>query len=378
MKIDYLAINEMLDKYIEAIEPTFYFKKLFFFYQQSLDIAKRCSLFPKVQKFPKEPIDLLTGIELVEEYLEQIKPELVTDFKEKLANGVINFNFNDEASLEDAVSEPRYKDSGCVLYSYSVVDNEKETSARMQPSIEPRIEIDYQEDHYDGMVALVHEYFHSVSNSVTIDQIKDPENNQYILTLENAFREFFPIYFEFDFIHFCEQKGIEKDNFALSLYKRYNNTVLLSNILLEDTVFLLKKKKEGVLDEDSYKLGVVTTPEENYQRILTRYQTLIENQENDITKYYCPEEMSHYIIGATLGYYLSCQPDPLLPEKVLSMKETMNQLPLSSSLEKVGLSWSQVANLPFGSILDNMNDEVYDYFTNTETLKETRSSQKRF
>lgn len=353
---DYMDLNDEIDEYLDSIKGSFFLQNISFFINKSIEIKEKCVPFldknKQVMSIDAGPdtvsLDFVQGIEYVEEYLHQLNPMLEADFKEKLSNGVINFSFTDKGNLEDNYLEKVNFDTDVSFY------NDKNMPDTL-------ININHEKSTYSTFCTLVHEYFHTVYDARDVHgKIQNWKTS--------ALTELASIFFEFDFIKFMNQKGIPREYFSYDFYSRYQDTVVGVLEEIDTQILLYKKITEGVIDEDSYKIGKYQMEQEQYQKMMAYYK----QDDLDLD----PEYMSHYLVASPLAYYLSLQNDPQMPQKMLDLKKEINTLSILESLQKVGLNDSKIEQLNFGDIMNQMKTEVHFKEKGKEDGRESGEGKK--
>jgi len=343
-QIDFIKINETCEDYLTNYKDNFYVQNLSFYFKK----AKKLLDCPPLEKIiiKEKHIDLLEGIHLIYEYLDELKPELAEKFIIELKNGQVQINYTDEDIwLEEKIS-------GCWCHNQNKKArrveqiNEEEICIHSIPL--SLIDIDNKETVYSLLPLIVHEFFHSI---ITIDK-----NGAYETNITSTLTEMISIYFEQNFIQKMVQKGYEKENFLTTYCNRYNNTTDKKQLksFLDQTFFLLKKKEEGVIDEVSYKTGNITCSKEYFESIGKQATKQLNNK----TMSFNAHKMAPYLLGAPLAYYLSCSTDQHMPQKMLDFAEEINSIPLPQSLRKIDLTLFKLVEMNDKEIMNNMRQEI--------------------
>ena len=363
-KIDFLAINQECERYLYDNKNSLYSNYMEAYLRKAKELLKCPTI--NIPNITSEEIyiDLLEGIKLIYEYLNELKPDLAKKFMTEFKNGQIEINYMDEDVWIEEKAEGNWHFKN---FSNKQIkeNNKKENTITTAPI--SLIDIENRKTTYSLLPIIIHEFFHSIS-------IKD-KNNNYETYICQDLTEMISIFFEFNFINWMIQKGYNNNQFLVTYYERYTDTINKNELqsFLNQTIFLYKKITEGILDETSYKIGKYTCSENYFMNLCKKSSLFLakENQKEEKMQdfqylkeerkpLFTTEKHAHYIIGAPLAYHLSCSQDPLMPQKMISFVEEINSLPLIVSLQKIDLSLTKIENLNYTNIMENMLTKILD------------------
>lgn len=367
-KIDFLALNEVLEEYLATNRNTIYVKNLYLYLEKATQLIQ-CQELDTTIPVQETYIDLLEGIDLITEYLEKLNPTLKNNFLTMFFNGEIEINYTDEdCYLEEKKKESWHnhhahnkekKEIGQIVYSHSIPVS--------------TIDIDNKKTTYSLLTTFIHEFLHTTT-------VYDKRKN-YISESQRAVSEFISIYFELDFINWLiQEKKYSKKLFLSAYFDRYNDTTNKKslNSFINETALLYKKITEGVLDKDSFKTGRITTDKTHYYSVCRSLDKAIsfkqekeKMQEN--FQYLKTKKIqilnatksAPYFLGAPLAYFLISS-NQITAQQMLDFSSEINSLNLEQSLHKIGLSQEIIANLDYTKIMKHMHDEIIQ-ITNQKT-----------
>lgn len=290
-------------------------------------------------------------------------------------NGQLEINYTDE----DIWLEKKKKGSWChnAVKSHKTIKEIDENEISIHTTPLSLIDIENKKTTISLLPTIVHEFFHS---TIVIDQ-----NKNYQTYTTEDFTEMISIYFEFDFINKMLQKGYEKKDFLKCFYSRYNNTTNKEELefFLNQTIFLHKKRTEGVLDEVSYKTGDFACEKEYFDNLCQKAKNFLEKEEKkkkqveefqylkeEPKPFFTAHEFAPYIMCAPLAYYLACNTDSLMPQKMIAMIEEINSLPFPISLKKIDLTENDIVKLNYTKIMENMRQEIISTNKNSNHYEE--------
>ena len=337
MKItDYLELNERLETLLG--QDCFYVRHLELFFQKAYQIDQQCLLVedekgnfipPNFYKTSGKTIPLTTGLSMIQQYLKEVSPALAQEFIDKLNNGVIQINYNDAASREDAILESNQHP---IRSSHAFLSNRENGPFSL-------LDVSNEKTNCFFFGCLVHEFIHSYFMDRTQDK-------------KDEFNELYSIYFEFDFLRFLKEHQMDDSELFPTFFLRYQDVLyLVKSQFLDVTAFLLKKQTEGVIDKESYHLGQLSIQKEEYD---STCQTVLSSL-------YYPHAVLksvEYLLGTVLGYRLSQRHEEPFAQKLLEVGTRQNEEDFFQRLQGLGFSRKQLLDLDFGSV---MNALYQDY-----------------
>jgi len=358
--INFIKINEACEEYLKEHTNNLYMQLTTMYAVKAMQLEKCSSL--EIKNKEEKEIDLLAGLDLICEYLNELNPSLKEEFQNQVRNGQIEINYTDE----DVWLEEKTKGNWCKNHhpENDIVEEQNEVKHHTRPY--SLIDIDNKKTTYSLLATMVHEFFHTPI-------VKD-KNGNIKTNIAEALSEMISIYYEFNFVKKMIEKGIDKSFFLTVYTKRYENTTEKKELefFLDQTAFLYKKMTEEVLDESSYKIGTVTCRKEAYLDLCKNASSFLEREEKKEEKapLFNAHTFAPYILGAPLAYHLSCRTDPNMPQKMLGFIEEINSLPLSLSLSIIDLSLSKIDHLNYTNIMENMKEEIMG-------IKKHQSTEKK-
>ncbi len=359
-KIDYLTLNEVLEEYLATNRNTIYVKNLYLYFEKATQLIQ-CQQLDTTIPVQETYIDLLEGINLITEYLEELNPILKNNFLNMLSNGEIEINYTDE----DCYLEEKRKGSWHKHHAHNIEKKEIDQTVYSHSIPISIIDIDNKNTTYSLLATFIHEFLHTTT-------IYDKWKN-YISEPKRAVSEFISIYFEFDFVNWLIQKKKYQKKLFLSVYsERYSNTINEKNLnaFINETAFLYKKATEGVLDKYSFKTGNINTEPDHYYSICRSLDKAIKFKQKkekmqESFQYLKTERIqllnatksAPYLLGAPLAYYLISS-NQITSQQMLDFSSEINSLNLEQSLHKINLSQEAITNLDYTKIMNHMYDEI--------------------
>ncbi len=343
-KIDYITLNEILEEYLEKHQATVYCNHLFYFFDLSNEIQRKCSPFCdeegrilsfKIYNFQSQKVDLIEGMSLIEKYLENIGEDLRIDFIKKLRNGQIEIHYQEDESEE-------ILEDGFMRIKKEIETCKKDEWVNIQAQPSSLIDVKNEKTSYRMLMILLHEYIHSV----ILDKKKNEQEKEIFL------QEFYAIYFELDFLKYLREHGLPQEEYMNHLFERYQATIIDNLSLIIFSCFLFKKQEEGVIDQESYHLGKIRTDERTYQ--LDAQVILDKDKKNKLVN---PSSYAEYVFGTALAYYLIQKEDATQTKRVIqSMKEDTK----GKIVEALGITFYELEPFNLKKSLFEMRQEILE------------------
>ncbi len=356
-KINYTLINEVLEEYLNVYRNSPYVKNLGIYGEKALEVGTQLPINEEEKQWGKEiiskakEISILTGIDIIKDYLNHLSPRLTEEFISQLEKGTTDIVYLDKDSLDDDWYSKKDTSNHCYI------DQE----------FRPFINIATKKTTIGTLADLIHEFFHSTNR-------RDIHNHTNGFYWEMT-TEFISIYFELDFLHWLvASQNYSKEVCLESYISRYYDAVICSDKLTDETMMLIKKENNGLLDESSYKVEPICEEDdykevllslskrfeayEKKQKIMASYQEVFNQEKKQ--RPLQPDILARYILGAPLAYYLASSKDPNMPYKMLDFNAEINTLSLNESFYKIGLTLDDIITLDYGKIMSTFKEEIIE------------------
>lgn len=340
----YTALNETLESYTNVyLKNSFYRENLKFFLDKIYEIGNS-----GIERIPVnfENLDYISindGAKLICEYLRNLNPKYEKDFMKKLTNGTIDFIESD--TYMDAIKKTKFRP---VVYDETFQHTESDLPSS-QNSFQS-INIGINKTSYISILSLLHEYIHSIFIKNSDGTISSDTDNDLC--------EFFPIYFENDFINYLKNKGIFSNDFNLFKMLRYNSIInTINGIFTYQTILLYYKQLYDIIDDYTIEMILKENPIIQSDDIYDICHG-INSIESFIPDY-------TYFLGVPLAHYFSSTKDKIITEKLLSMSGNLDKYTVPQVFHAIGSSVTEIESIDFGNIMSNIKKEVIE----NKTLK---------